>query len=116
MGWNLALNHSNERWIAVITLIAITVMNIFGVRIVAIVNNTGVLFEILGMVIFAFIVALFHHHQSAGVIFHTGGTIAHDGDVPRGDVHVALRDLRLRHGVDALGRDEETRGAMRRRR
>src|SRR5436309_2801187 len=74
MGWNLATNHSNERWIAVITLVAITIMNIFGVRIVAIVNNTGVLFEILGMVIFAFIVALFHHHQSAGVIFHTGGT------------------------------------------
>jgi amino acid transporter len=38
------------------------------------VNNTGVVFEILGMVVFAFIVALFHHHQSAGVIFHTGGT------------------------------------------
>ncbi len=53
---------------------AITVMNIFGVRLVAIVNNTGVLFEILGMVVFAFILALFHHHQSAGVIFHTGGT------------------------------------------
>src|SRR5436309_945618 len=74
MGWNLANNHSNQRWIAVITLVAITVMNIFGVRLVAIVNNTGVLFEILGMVVFAFIVALFHHHQSAGVIFHTGGT------------------------------------------
>ena len=49
-------------------------MNIFGVRLVAIVNNTGVLFEILGMVVFAFVVALFHHHQGAGVIFHTGGT------------------------------------------
>src|SRR5437588_1094424 len=74
MGWNLANTHSNQRWIAVITLVAITVMNIFGVRLVAIVNNTGVLFEILGMVVFAFVVALFHHHQSAGVIFHTGGT------------------------------------------
>ena len=74
MGWNMANNHSNQRWIAVITLVAITVLNIFGVRLVSIVNNTGVLFEILGMVIFAFIVALFHHHQSAGVIFHTGGT------------------------------------------
>jgi urea carboxylase system permease len=74
MGWNLANTHANQRWIALITLVAITVMNIFGVRLVAIVNNTGVLFEILGMVIFAFVVALFHHHQSAGVIFHTGGT------------------------------------------
>ena len=74
MGWNLANDHSNQRWIAVITLVLITIMNIFGVRLVAIVNNTGVLFEILAMVVFAFVVALFHHHQSAGVIFHTGGT------------------------------------------
>ncbi len=74
MGWNLANTPHNQRIIAIITLGLITVMNIFGVRLVAIVNNTGVMFEILGMVVFAFIVALFHHHQSAGVIFHTGGT------------------------------------------
>src|SRR5437763_514004 len=59
---------------ALFFLVLSTVMNIFGVRLVAIVNNTGVLFEILAMVVFAFVVALFHHHQSAGVIFHTGGT------------------------------------------
>src|SRR5213593_1580605 len=74
MGWNLANSPNNNRWIAVITLVAITVMNIFGVRLVAIVNNTGVLFEILAMVVFAFVVAIFHHHQSGAVIFHTGGT------------------------------------------
>src|SRR5712691_6325540 len=74
MGWNLANNHSNQRIIAIITLAAITVLNIFGVRLVAIINNTGVLFEILGMVVFAFVLALFHHHQSGAVIFHTGGT------------------------------------------
>lgn len=74
MGWNLANTANNQRWIAAITLALITIMNIFGVRLVALVNNTGVLFEILGMVVFAFIVALFHRHQSAGVIFHTGGT------------------------------------------
>src|SRR5689334_11389212 len=74
MGWNLANDHHNQRIIALITLAAITVMNIFGVRLVAIVNNTGVLFEILGMVVFAFVVALFHRHQSGAVIFHTGGT------------------------------------------
>jgi hypothetical protein len=61
-------------WPIVAIGIAITIMNIFGVRLVAIVNNTGVLFEILGMVVFAFVLALFHHHQSAGIIFDTGGT------------------------------------------
>jgi urea carboxylase system permease len=74
MGWNLAQTHSNQRIIAIITLAAITVMNIFGVRLVALINNTGVIFEILGMVVFAFVLAIFHHHQSAGVVFHTGGT------------------------------------------
>ena len=74
MGWNLALSHSNERIIAIVTLALITVLNIFGVRLVALINNTGVMFEILGMVVFAFVLALFHHHQSGAVVFHTGGT------------------------------------------
>jgi urea carboxylase system permease len=74
MGWNITNDGTNQRWVAVITLVLITVMNIYGVRLVALVNNTGVFFEILGMVVFAFILALFHHHQSAGVIFHTQGT------------------------------------------
>jgi urea carboxylase system permease len=74
MGWNVALTHANERVVAIVTLALITVLNIFGVRLVAIVNNTGVFFEILGMVVFAFVLAIFHHHQSGAVIFHTGGT------------------------------------------
>ena len=74
MGWNLALSHSNERIVAIVTLALITVLNIFGVRLVALINNTGVIFEILGMVVFAFVLALFHHHQSGAVVFHTGGT------------------------------------------
>jgi urea carboxylase system permease len=73
MGWDLANSLHNQRIFAIVTLVSITIMNIFGVRLVSIVNNTGVLFEILGMVVFAFVLALFHHHQSAGVIFHTGG-------------------------------------------
>src|SRR3989475_1867717 len=73
MGWNLANNLHNQRIVAVITLASITILNIFGVRLVALINNTGVIFEILGMVVFAFILALFHNHQGVGVIFHTGG-------------------------------------------
>jgi len=74
MGWNLAQSHSNQRIIAIIALVAITALNIFGVRAVALINNTGVMFEILGMVVFAFVLAIFHHHQSGAVIFHTSGT------------------------------------------
>jgi urea carboxylase system permease len=74
MGWNLANDHSNQRIVAIVTLCLITVLNIFGVKLVALINNTGVLFEILGMVVFAFVLALFHHHQSGAVVFHTDGT------------------------------------------
>ena len=70
---NDALGSTDQLVIALITLIVITVLNIYGVRLVAIVNNTGVVFEILGMVVFAFILALFHNHQGVGVIFKTGG-------------------------------------------
>jgi urea carboxylase system permease len=74
MGWDIANNLTNQKIVAILTLVTVTVLNIFGVRLVALVNNTGVFFEILAMVVFAFILALFHHHQSASVVFHTGGT------------------------------------------
>src|SRR2546421_3222384 len=110
MGWNLANTHSNQRWIAAITLVAITVMNIFGVRLVAIVNNTGVLFEILGMVVFAFVVALFHHHQSGAVIFHTDGT-----NLATGTFLVAMfMSLYVIYGFDTASTlSEETRNPRR---
>jgi urea carboxylase system permease len=57
--------------IAVVILISTTLLNIYGVRLVALVNNTGVVFEILGMVVFALVLLIFYHHQSAGVIFDT---------------------------------------------
>jgi amino acid transporter len=53
--------------------VVITLLNIFGVRLVALINNTGVLFEILGLFVFAIILALFNNHQGVGVVFHTGG-------------------------------------------
>ena len=74
-GWSLnnTLGSTDQLIIAAITLVIITVLNIYGVRLVAIVNNTGVVFEILGMVVFAVIMAIAHNHQGVGVIFHTQG-------------------------------------------
>src|SRR3954449_93365 len=66
-------NLTNQKWIAVVTLVVITLLNIFGVRLVALINNTGVLFELLGLFVFAIILALFNDHQGVGVVFHTGG-------------------------------------------
>src|ERR1700733_1158291 len=59
--------------VALITLVVITVLNIYGVRLVAIINNTGVLFEILGMFVFALILLAFHNHQGFHVVVNSGG-------------------------------------------
>jgi urea carboxylase system permease len=74
MGWNLANSLANQRWIALVVIVAVTALNAYGVRVVALINNTGVVLEILAMVVFAFVMALFHHHQSAGVVFDSGST------------------------------------------
>src|SRR3954462_1997898 len=73
MGWHLADDLHNQRLVALVFMLVVTVLNIYGVKAVALINNVGVLFEILGMVVFAFVLALFHNHQGVGVIFHTGG-------------------------------------------
>jgi amino acid transporter len=72
-GWNLntALGSADQRITAVITLVVITLLNIYGVKLVAIVNNTGVVFEILGMVVFALILAFVHNTNGFGVIFNS---------------------------------------------
>ena len=70
-GWHLNTNFgsADQAAVAIVTLILITVLNIYGVRLVAIVNNTGVFFEILGMVVFAIILAVAHNNQGVGVVF-----------------------------------------------
>ena len=74
LGWHsLTLTLHTELVIALITLVVITVLNIYGVRLVAIINNTGVVFEILGMFVFALILMAFHNHQGFGVVNKTAG-------------------------------------------
>jgi amino acid transporter len=74
LGWHsLTLTLHTELVIALITLVVITVLNIYGVRLVAIINNTGVVFEILGMFVFALILMAFHNHQGFSVVNNTAG-------------------------------------------
>ena len=63
-GWSIGTDFNTERNVAALVLLSTTLLSIFGVRIVAFVNNTGVVFEILGMVVFALVLLLFYHHQS----------------------------------------------------
>jgi urea carboxylase system permease len=74
LGWNsLQPTLHTELVVALITLVVITVLNIYGVRLVSIINNTGVLFEILGMFVFALILMAFHDHQGFHIVTNSGG-------------------------------------------
>jgi len=74
LGWHsLGLTLHTELIVALITLVVITVLNIYGVRLVALINNTGVIFEILGMFVFALILMAFHNHQGFHVVTNSVG-------------------------------------------
>jgi amino acid transporter len=71
MGMSIGTDPDTLRNVAALVLLSTTLLSIFGVRLVAIVNNTGVVFEILGMVVFALVLVLFYHHQSVSVFTDT---------------------------------------------
>ncbi|MGZ5301554.1 MAG: APC family permease, partial [Actinomycetota bacterium] len=75
-GWSLntALGSTDQLVVSVVTLVIITVLNIYGVKLVSIINNTGVVFEILGMVVFALIMAFLHNNQGVGSLFDAGSS------------------------------------------
>ena len=75
LGWHsLSVASLNTQLlVALITLVVITILNIFGVRLVSIINNTGVVFEILGMFVFALILMAFHNHQGFHVVTNSAG-------------------------------------------
>src|SRR3984957_20281409 len=75
LGWHSldAASLNTNLVIALITLVVVTVLNIYGVRLVSIINNTGVVFEILGMFVFALILMAFHNHQGFSVVTKSAG-------------------------------------------
>jgi urea carboxylase system permease len=75
LGWHSlnAASLNTQLVVALITLAVITVLNIYGVKLVSIINNTGVLFEILGMFVFALVLMAFHNHQGFAVVTNSAG-------------------------------------------
>jgi urea carboxylase system permease len=66
-------------FISITTLVATTLINAFGVRLLSLLNNIGVGTEILGMLVFALILLFFANNQSPSVLFDTAGTEAATG-------------------------------------
>src|ERR1700684_3844750 len=75
LGWHSlnAASLNTQLVVALITLAVITVLNIYGVKLVSVINNTGVLFEILGMFVFALVLMAFHNHQGFHVVTNSAG-------------------------------------------
>ncbi len=60
-------------FIALLSILIGTIINVAGVRLMSIINNIGVAAEIVGMFVFALILLIFFNHQSLGFLF-TGPT------------------------------------------
>jgi urea carboxylase system permease len=62
-------------FVALVSIVIGTIINIAGVRLVAIINNIGVAAEIIGMFLFALVLLIFFNHNSLGFLF--SGPTAH---------------------------------------
>src|SRR5215470_8760406 len=58
-------------FIALGSIVVGTLINIAGVRLVAIINNIGVVAEIVGMFVFALVLLIFFNHQPLSFLFTT---------------------------------------------
>jgi urea carboxylase system permease len=63
------LGMPNAVFIALVSILIGTLINVAGVRLVSIINNIGVAAELIGMFGFALILLIFHNHQSIGFLF-----------------------------------------------
>src|SRR5438067_1978284 len=70
--------------VGLLVLLSTTLLNVFGVRLVSIVNNTGVVFEILGMVVFAIYVCCLAIPTST---IRLAFGMARDGKLPLGRIY-----------------------------
>ncbi|HEX7736984.1 MAG TPA: amino acid permease [Ktedonobacteraceae bacterium] len=56
-------------FIALVSILVGTLINVVGVRLVSIINNIGVAAEIIGMFGFALVLLIFHNHQPVSFLF-----------------------------------------------
>jgi Amino acid transporters len=62
------------QFVGLAALLTTTLINIEGVRLLALINNIGVVAEIIGMLVFALILLFFANHQSPAILFDTSFT------------------------------------------
>jgi amino acid transporter len=102
-------------FIALTALLVTTLINAFGVRLLAVLNNIGVATEILGMLVFALVLLVFANHQSPAIIFDMAGTDAtNNGNVLATFALGMYMSIFILYGFDTAGTfGEETVDASR---
>src|SRR6187397_1075252 len=102
-------------FIAITTLVITTLINAFGVRLVATLNNNGVATEILGMLVFALVLLFFANHQSPDVLTQTfGAEQANNGNMFATFALAFFMSIFILYGFDTAGTfGEETIDASR---
>ena len=68
------LGLNNAVFIALVSIVVGTLINVLGVRLVSIINNIGVAAEIVGMIGFALVLLIFFNHQPLSFLF-TGSPV-----------------------------------------
>jgi urea carboxylase system permease len=103
-GWPLDV--PTEVKIALGAIVLTSILNIAGIRILALINNLGVAAEIAGMFVFAVVLLIVGHHQSLGVFVDPAGT-QHTPGAGMGYVGVFLAamfmSLFVIYGFDTAG-------------
>jgi amino acid transporter len=112
---SLVPNVTMFTFIALTTLVLTTLINAFGVRLLATLNNIGVATEILGMVVFALVLLFFANHQSPSVLFETtGAEVANNGNLLATFMLGFFMSIFIVYGFDTAGSfGEETLDASR---
>jgi amino acid transporter len=103
------------QFIGLATLVTTTLINIAGVRLLAVINNIGVAAEILGMLVFALILLFLANHQPVSVLFDTSYTSdLANGNYPAVFLVGMFMALFVVYGFDTAGTfGEETLDASR---
>jgi len=95
---------SNQVFWALATLVVTTLINAFGIRLLSVINNLGVVAEILGMLVFALILLVFFNHQPLSVLTTTAGLENQPGGTFLGMFLVAMfMALFVVYGFDTAG-------------
>ncbi len=100
--FNWPVDPPTEVKIALGAIVISTALNISGVRLLSLINNVGVVAEIVGMGLFALILLIVGHHQPLGVFANTGGT-GSDGAYVGVFLTAMFMSLFVIYGFDTAG-------------